>query len=112
MLKFKHLIFILMCWALVHCAAPAAINCPGGTKLLGELPPDGYEQWCARKSDGQSVRHGGWIAWHTKTRKKALGQYDEGIESGHWQGWHENGAKEWEGDYKNGERHGAWTLWH
>ena len=68
MLKLKHLIVFVFCGGLVMCAAPAAIKCPSGTRLLGSLPPDGYEQWCAREGDSdKNIRHGGWIAWHTKT---------------------------------------------
>lgn len=117
-------------------AAPAhaALNCPEGTSLIGDAPPQGTRQWCAyRDQEGRLAYHGPYSAWHDNGVLKLTGSFDRGLRIGLWIEYDEAGqevvASTYRGDvlegpyrgkttdggraegaYKAGKRDGAWRL--
>jgi hypothetical protein len=114
---------------------PVTLDCPPGTKLVGQGPPDGGELFCARgegadrikegpivvyRDDGKPMmqghyhdgkQDGEWTLWYDNGQKKSIDHYAAGILDGGHVGWYDNGKISAVGDYKNGKREGTWKRW-
>ncbi len=84
------------------------LQCPEGTRKVGDEPPAGLEAWCER--DG-GVRHGPYRAWHDDGAKSVAGQYQDGQRDGDWAEWHVNGQRKNELSYRAGKPDGRFTEW-
>ncbi len=89
-------------------AALKGLECPPGTRKVGDEPPAGLEAWCER--DG-GVRQGPYRAWHEGGAKSVSGQYVEGQRDGAWAEWHANGQRKNEMSYRAGKPDGRFTEW-
>ena len=70
--------------------AMRGLQCPGGTRRVGDEPPAGFETWC-EKTEG--VREGPYRAWHPDGTKSVVGQYLGGQRDGDWAEWYQNGQR-------------------
>lgn len=84
------------------------LQCPAGTRKVGDEPPAGQEVWC-EKSEG--VREGPYRAWHKDGAKSVVGQYVGGQRDGQWAEWYENGQRKNEMTYQAGKPDGRFTEW-
>jgi antitoxin component YwqK of YwqJK toxin-antitoxin module len=84
------------------------IVCPPDTRLQGEPPPVGREQWCEFLDVDAAVflRHGPSIEWHPNRVKRSVGSYSRGRLDGVWKTWHEDGTPYLEATYRAGALHG------
>lgn len=89
------------------------LKCMEGTIGAGSPPPAGLEVYCAKVlPDMKLLKHGMAIEWHTQTRRKARGQYLEGVKIGEWIVWHPTGSPMEQGNYVAGKRDGTWEMFH
>lgn len=92
--------------------AAGAVICPGGTVLMGAMPPNGQEQWCAQEPGHPgSPKHGPIVHWWDDGAKQFEGQYANGQMDGTWSWYGRNGQKTKEGQFIGGRKHGKWTFW-
>lgn len=84
------------------------LQCPAGTRKVGDEPPAGQEAWCEK---GASVREGPYRAWHKDGAKSVVGQYVDGKRDGQWAEWHANGQRKNEMSYQAGKPNGRFTEW-
>jgi hypothetical protein len=86
--------------------------CPTGTEVVGCAPPDGFEQYCARKDEiGNPVKHGLFTSWYDNGQKASEGDYEDGNHHGPCTFWYSNGQKRLEAEYRHGKPHGRWFFW-
>lgn len=112
-----------------------AINCPPGTRLMGQAPPNGDEQWCEKLVNGQPLKDGifvlyretgtkmieghykdgkqdgVWTMYFESGQKKSVDHYRDGVQEGEHLGWYENGQLAAKGQFKNGQPDGVWKRW-
>ncbi|RJO66737.1 MAG: hypothetical protein C4523_11630 [Myxococcales bacterium] len=87
--------------------------CPWGTDLVGQAPPNGFEQWCQKQGEsGTFVRHGPYQSWYDNGTLKERGEFNNGKMTGHWISWHETGNKRMEGTREESEQKGLWTFYY
>lgn len=92
---------------------PGMPPCPEGTTLVGDAPPRGDAQGCAKRdASGQPVRHGPYVRWYRSGRKALEGEYRDGEKTGRWTFWHANGQKKEQGEFREGRERGVWRRWH
>ncbi|OGQ21701.1 MAG: hypothetical protein A2138_20955 [Deltaproteobacteria bacterium RBG_16_71_12] len=84
------------------------LQCPAGTRKVGDEPPVGQEAWCEK---GEGVREGPYRAWHKDGTKSVVGQYLVGQRDGAWAEWHPNGQRKNEMSYREGKPNGRFTEW-
>lgn len=84
------------------------LQCPAGTRRVGDEPPAGFEVWCEK---GEGVREGPYRAWHKDGTKSVVGQYSAGQRDGEWAEWFENGQRKTEISYQAGIPDGRFTEW-
>src|SRR5690348_8159695 len=90
-----------------------AISCPSGTKLMGQAPPNGDEQWCEKTVNGQPVKDGTFVLYRTETGLKMIeGHYRDGQQDGEWTMWYESGQKKSLDHYVNGVQQGEHLGWY
>lgn len=86
--------------------------CPSGAQVIGQLPPDGFELFCAVPDPEVRWKHHGWyIGWYGNGQKASEGEYVDGKRHGTWSFWHKNGQKRLEAGYRMGEKQGRWKFW-
>ncbi len=85
----------------------AEAACPDGARLVGAVPPEGFEVWCER-SDG--TRDGVHVRWHTNGREAFEGHYEDGVLEGEVTEWFPSGRRWRETVYDHGQRR-SWTRW-
>jgi antitoxin component YwqK of YwqJK toxin-antitoxin module len=114
---------------------PVSLTCPSGSKLKGELPPDGEEQACWKTVNGEEVKDGPmviyrpnglkmmegnyrdgkqdgqWTLYYESGGKKSIDHYKDGEQEGDHVSWYENGQIDAKGQYKNGQQDGVWRRW-
>lgn len=84
------------------------LQCPAGTRRVGDEPPAGFEIWCEK---AESVREGPYRAWHPDGTKSVVGQYADGQRDGPWAEWFENGQRKTDITYQRGVPEGRFTEW-
>lgn len=84
------------------------LQCPAGTRRVGDEPPAGFEVWCEK---AEAVREGPYRAWHPDGTKSVVGQYASGQRDGEWAEWFENGQRKTEISYQKGTPEGRFTQW-
>lgn len=62
-------------------------------------------------SDGSTVNHGPYTAWHPNGKKHYEGRYEDGKRVGEWTYYMDDGVKTKSGTYKDGQLDGVWTFW-
>lgn len=88
------------------------LSCPPGSRVLGKLPPAGWERFCARVlPSGMVVRHGPARTWFDTGRVASEGAYHEGERHGGWAFWYSDGQVRLEATYHRGQKVGAWKRW-
>ena len=65
-----------------------------------------------RGEDGNWIKEGPFVAYHSNGNIKAQGSFAAGLQNGLWTQWYENGAKGSEGMWRRGEKFGSWKYWH
>lgn len=84
------------------------LQCPAGTRRVGDEPPAGFEVWCEK---AEAVREGPYRAWHPDGTRSVVGQYASGQRDGEWAEWFENGQRKTEISYQKGTPEGRFTQW-
>ena len=79
---------------------PVSISCPAGSKLVGDLPPDGDEQACWKTVDGEEIKDGPMVIYRPGGLKMMEGTYKDGKQDGEWTLYYESGAKKSIDHYK------------
>jgi hypothetical protein len=64
-----------------------------------------------RMSDGSTVEHGRWSAWHNNGELYLDGEYVNGVRHGPWPSWHVNGQLRGSGQFEYGNKVGTWIYW-
>ncbi len=114
---------------------PVNLTCPAGSKLVGDLPPDGEEQACWKTVNGEQVKEGPmiiyrpnglkmmegnykdgkqdgeWRMYYESGAKKSIDHYKDGVQSGDHVSWYEDGQIDAKGQYKDGQQDGVWKRW-
>ena len=72
---------------------PINLVCPSGSKLVGDLPPDGEEQACWKTVNGEQVKDGPMVIYRPSGLKMMEGNYKDGKQDGEWRMYYESGAK-------------------
>ncbi len=91
---------------------PLAISCPAGTQVRGFLPPEGFEQWCEKTSDGGVVRHGPYRAWHSNGQPFIDAEYCSSSRCGRYAEWYASGRPKSLGEFDTqGRYQGHWAFW-
>lgn len=115
--------------------APANLNCPSGSQLMGQAPPAGDEQWCQKTINGEAVKDGpmviyrggglkmmegyykdgkqdgAWTLYYESGGKKSIDHYKDGVQTGAHLSWYEDGQMDAKGQYKEGQPDGVWKRW-
>ena len=84
------------------------LQCPAGTRRVGDEPPAGFEAWCEK---AECVRQGPYRAWHKDGTRSVVGQYAEGQRDGEWAEWYATGQRKNEMGYQAGTPNGRFTEW-
>src|SRR5271157_3872362 len=63
---------------------PVNLTCPPGSKLVGELPPDGEEQACWKTVNGEQVKDGPMVIYRSNGLKMMEGTYKDGKQDREW----------------------------
>ena len=88
------------------------LTCLPGTRVLGRMPPAGWERYCARVlPSGLVVRHGPSRAWFDNGQVASEGTYRDGERHGRWTFWYVNGQVRLEATYHRGSKVGVWKRW-
>ena len=114
---------------------PVNLVCPAGSKLVGDLPPDGEEQACWKTVNGEQVKEGPmiiyrpnglkmmegnykdgkqdgeWRMYYESGTKKSIDHYTDGLQTGDHVSWYEDGQIDSKGQYKDGHQDGVWKRW-
>jgi antitoxin component YwqK of YwqJK toxin-antitoxin module len=114
---------------------PVNLVCPAGSKLVGDLPPDGEEQACWKPVNGEQVKDGPmviyrpsglkmmegnykdgkqdgeWRMYYESGAKKSIDHYQDGVQTGDHISWYEDGQIDAMGKYKDGQQDGVWKRW-
>jgi antitoxin component YwqK of YwqJK toxin-antitoxin module len=114
---------------------PVNLVCPSGSKLVGDLPPDGEEQACWKTVNGEQVKDGPivifgpgglkmmeggykdgkqdgeWRMYYESGAKKSIDHYQDGVQTGDHISWYEDGQIDAMGKYKDGQQDGVWKRW-
>jgi hypothetical protein len=92
--------------------APAPLQCPDGSHLVGSGPPNGLEEGCEGPlPDGSTVRQGPWRTWAANGTLATEGSYRDGQYQGPWTKYHENGVAAARVSFDRGREQGVWTSW-
>jgi antitoxin component YwqK of YwqJK toxin-antitoxin module len=91
---------------------PVNLACPSGSKLVGDLPPDGDEQACWKTVNGEAVKDGPMVIYHPNGLKMMEGNYKDGKQDGEWAMYYESGAKKSIDHYKDGVQEGDHVSWY
>jgi hypothetical protein len=86
-------------------AAPAVEipACPEGAEPAGSAPPDGREQYCAKKDEGGNpIKHGWFRSWFDNSQIESEGEYRDGLRQGKWTFYGPEGEKTREAEYRDG----------
>jgi antitoxin component YwqK of YwqJK toxin-antitoxin module len=114
---------------------PVNLSCPSGSKLVGDLPPDGEEQACWKTVNGEQIKEGPivifgpgglkmmegnytngkqdgeWRMYYESGAKKSVDHYKDGVQTGDHVSWYEDGQIDAKGQYKDGQQDGVWKRW-
>jgi len=68
--------------------------------------------WCAKRVDGELLKHGRFTSRYANGGRYFEGHYLEGRRHGHWKAWFQNGRTSYTGQWRHGRRIGRWRLFH
>jgi len=91
---------------------PVNLICPSGSKLVGDLPPEGEEQACWKTVNGEQVKDGPMIIYRPNGLKMMEGNYKDGKQDGEWRLYYESGAKKSIDHYQDGVQQGDHISWY
>ncbi|MED5463282.1 MAG: hypothetical protein VX699_01405 [Myxococcota bacterium] len=87
---------------------PSPLQCPSGTVIAGNKPPQGNRQMCVTPDQ---VREGPWRFYFPNGYLQREGYYVQGRKSGTFKTWNIQGIKTSEGMYKRDRKFGVWKEW-
>jgi hypothetical protein len=85
-----------------------ALDCPEGTQLQGQQPPEGNELKCVLP-DG--ALHGPYKYWYSNGQLMQFLHYDHNLEHGEQKSWWPNGQIMMDGISMNGKRYQGFRYW-
>ena len=88
---------------------PLPIECPVGTKLVGNAPPTGNRQFCMNEET--ELEQGPWRFYFPNGRIQREGNYHGGRKHGRFTKWNHSGIKTSEDFYDQDKKTGLWREW-